>query len=499
MKRTFLPSWIIPVVISWAGLVLPAAASDVPGGLLEALTDYQEYEAWRASTADTTGRNADARAIAPGATLVLADLEGPGEITHLWFTISSLEKSHLRTLVLKMYWDDQMTPSVLCPVGDFFAQGHGRYMSFESCPLSIGNQRGLNSFWRMPFRKRARIEITNEGQEACVAFYAYVDYRKLRVPPNRLRFHASYRQEFPCRPDSRYLLLDAEGQGHYVGTILSVDETEPGWWGEGDDIFIVDGETRLWGTGSEDYFCHAWGMGAGQSRLFFGCPFGTDYNTGGMWTQYRFHIPDPIPFKKNLRVEMEHYGARQRKDGSWIGFVERADHWSSVAIWYQELPHKPLPPLPPAQERVPPSFRNLVECEDLINQAEISPGDVCERQDIHDDAQLWLKADAVGDYVTIPLETEISGEQYLRLILTGADDYGLVQVYIDGNPVGDPIDCFNDREGLWVTHVIQLYELIGPVGLESGVHKVCLEVTGKAERSRGYLVGLDAAAFVANP
>jgi hypothetical protein len=200
----------------------------------------------------------------------------------------------------------------------------------------------------MPFRRSCRITVKNEGARAVDAFYYYVDYRELdEAPAGALTFHAQYRQEFPPDPKRDYTLLEADGAGHYVGCNMSVLQRAMGWWGEGDDRIRVDGESKpsLHGTGSEDYFSDAWGMRESQS-LFYGCPLQEeDFQAGSKATVYRFHIHDPVPFKRSIDVTIEHGHANDRSD-----FV------SSVAFWYQTEPHRPFERLPSVDERLPFAF-----------------------------------------------------------------------------------------------------------------------------------------------
>jgi len=337
------------------------------GGALAELPYLKDFQAQRASSYDRTGGNDDGNwgnPIQPGETRTLAELRDPGIIHHIWFTIASREEYHLKKLVLRMYWDGEKDPSVETPVGDFFGLGHGEYYHFVSEPIAIGTERALNCYWHMPFNKSARITVTNEGQQPVRAFYYQIDWRKLKRPvPEIAYFHAQYRQAYPCervewpegqkkinlRGENNYVFMEAEGTGHYVGVVLNVRLNEDGWWGEGDDMIFVDGDTlpTLNGTGSEDYFCGAWGFGKPFSYPYFGCPVnqaeeGTQHKKGAKWTVYRFHIPDPIPFKKSIRVTIEHGHAN-----------DRADDWCSVAYWYQTEPHAPFPPLPPVMERLP--------------------------------------------------------------------------------------------------------------------------------------------------
>lgn len=304
-----------------------------------------DYQSLRISSFDRTGGNRDFLVIEPGQTAILADIKGPGAIHHIWVTIAA-EPFYGRKIILRMYWDNEKEPSVEVPIGDFFGVGHGLLRNFSSLPINCSSDgRAKNCYWYMPFQRRALITVTNEGKERIRAFYYYIDYRRLRsLSPQTLYFHAQYRQEMPCRPNQNYVILEAKGQGHYVGCNLSVLQRSMGWWGEGDDMIYVDGEPfpSLHGTGSEDYFCDAWGMREDENP-FYGCPLQEeDFLEGAKATVYRFHLPDPIPFRKSIKVTIEHGHAN-----------DRSDFFSSVAYWYQKEPHEKFPPLPPVDERLP--------------------------------------------------------------------------------------------------------------------------------------------------
>jgi hypothetical protein len=235
---------------------------------------------------------------------------------------------------------------VEAPIGDFFGVGHGLNRNLSSLAIANSSEgRARNCYWYMPFRGSARITATNEGRDTVGAFYYYIDYRELaELEASVPYFHAQYRQEMPCTPERNYLLLDAVGSGHYVGCNLSILQRAMGWWGEGDDMIIVDGEEfpSLYGTGSEDYFSDAWGMREDEN-LFYGCPLQeADFKTGSKATVFRHHIPDPIPFEQSIRVTIEHGHAN-----------DRSDYYSSVAYWYQNEPHRAFPPLPPVDGRLP--------------------------------------------------------------------------------------------------------------------------------------------------
>lgn len=354
---------LLPALV---GLLLAAAASaQRPGGWMESLPRTHDYALKRASSYDRTGGNADYRPLDPGQTLVLMDANGPGEISHIWITISSGERYHLKKLVLRMYWDGEETPSVETPVGDFFGLGLGDYFQYQSIPLAVGSAKALNCFFPMPFRKHARITLTNEGNERAGAIYWNIDYRAYHspLPDDLLYFHAQYRQATPNRAilgsktnldgKNNYVWMEAVGRGQFVGVTMSVLENADGWWGEGDDMFFVDGEKlpSINGTGTEDYFLGAWDFG-GQSFAYglFGAPVVGPEVQGSRWSVYRFHLDSPIPFSGSLRATIEHGHAN-----------DRGDNYYSVAYWYQTEPHAAFPQLPPVQERIPrviPPLRN---------------------------------------------------------------------------------------------------------------------------------------------
>ena len=332
-----------------AVVLLFAAAAALPGqGLLEGLGRKQDYRSRRVSSYDRSGGNRDSIVIGPGKTAVLAEIDGPAAIHHIWTTIAA-EPFYGRKIVLRIYWDGEKSPSVEAPVGDFFGVGHGLNRNFVSLPITCSSEgRARNCYWFMPFRKSCRITVENEGTRAVDAFYYYVDYReRTDLPADTPYFHAQYRQDFPPDKDRNYLLLAAEGTGHFVGTNLSVLQRSLGWWGEGDDMIRVDGENKpsLHGTGSEDYYSDAWGMRESQSP-FYGCPLQEeDFQAGSKATVYRFHIPDPVPFTKSIQVSIEHGHANDRRD-----------HLSSVAYWYQTEPHRAFPGLPSVAKRLPFAF-----------------------------------------------------------------------------------------------------------------------------------------------
>lgn len=337
-------------------------------GALANLIAPHDYVQKRVSSYDKSGGNADAIRVKAGSTATLLDATGPGIITHIWFTIASPEELHLKKIVLRMYWDDETTPSVETPIGDFFGLGLGEYYLYQSTPLAVAPDKALNSFFEMPFRKKARITVTNEGKDAVDAFYFNIDYRAYDhpLPADTLYFHAQYNQASPAKGwtnnwrdngspavndkkningDGNYVWMTAQGRGHFVGVTMSVLQNQNGWFGEGDDMFFIDGEKTpsINGTGTEDYFLGAWDFGNHPfAYATFGAPVKGAELAGGRTSVYRFHLDSPIPFTKSIKATIEHGHANHRSDNMF-----------SVAYWYQTEPHAAFPPLPPVDERLP--------------------------------------------------------------------------------------------------------------------------------------------------
>jgi len=358
--------------------VLTAAACHADD--LSRLPQLKAYKVERLSSYDRDGANDDGggkNRIEPAETRVIGNVEGPGIITHMWFTIATPEHFHLKKIVLRLYWDGEELPAVEAPIGDFFGLGLGEYFLYESGPLSVGSQKALNCYFPMPFRKSARIAITNEGSQPIRAFYYNIDWQRHEsLPADTAYFHAEYRQATPtpgwsaewklngdAKVDNHsnldgarnYIILETEGRGHYVGVTHSILQNQGDWWGEGDEMIFIDDKVKpqITGTGSEDYYLGAWCYG--------GCglsPFGTTHPTfsyknygnpvnggdhrGSKWTVYRFHTDSPIPFQKYFKMTIEHGHANHR-----------SDNFYTVAYWYQEGPHRLRRPLPPVQERIP--------------------------------------------------------------------------------------------------------------------------------------------------
>jgi len=285
----------------------------------------------------------------PGSTTCLADIEGPGVIQHIWITV---DPKAYRDTILRFYWDGEETPSVEVPLGDFFCNGHGLRYDVNSLPMVVAPSGGFNSYWPMPFRKGARITIENQHQDAIRGFFYQITYSLTEVPDSAAYFHAQWRRSLTTRSYPEHVMLDGvKGQGHYVGTFLAWTQLSNGWWGEGEIKFFMDGDTEyptICGTGTEDYFCGAWGFGGETySTPFLGYPlYRKEPGEVPMHGLYRWHVMDPIRFREDLKVTMQALGWWPNHK-----FEPLTDDIASVAYWYQSEPHGVFPEFPPVHER----------------------------------------------------------------------------------------------------------------------------------------------------
>ena len=349
-----------------AAAVVPEEAQAQSGAasefaFLPAYTRAQNYKSLKQSSFDTTGGNSDRWPIPAGATKEVFNAAGPGVITHIWFTIAA-PHDHLKELVLRAYWDGNAKPSVEAPVGDFFGLNLGAYQIYESKYLACSPGRSLNCYFAMPYKRSARITVTNDGAAPVGSFYSNIDYLTVpRLPEDSLYFHAQYRQSAPCVPvtfngpklnldgKNNYVYMETRGRGHLMGVTLGVLQNANGWWGEGDDMIFIDDESKpvITGTGSEDYFLGSWDFG-GQfgAQPFAHAMYGAHLitlpeRTGGRYCCYRWHGDNPVTFERYLKHTMEHGHAN-----------DRGDNFYSCAYWYQNAPYTEFPALPTLSQRL---------------------------------------------------------------------------------------------------------------------------------------------------
>ena len=277
-------------------------------------------------------------------TNTIMDVEGPGVIQHIWITVKDM--CH-RDLILRIYWDGQEHPSVESPLGDFFCTTWRHKVDVTSLPINVNPKNGLNSYFPMPYRKRARITVENRSPEPCSGFFYAITFAESEVSEEDAYFHARFRRTNPLPYKEDYLIVDGiEGKGHYVGTYMAWQQNNSEWWGEGEIKFFIDGDQEfptLCGTGTEDYFGGAWCFRKNYSAPFLGYHEGDSESckVGERHSMYRFHIMDPIRFEQDLRVTIQAIGWRSGRR-----YLPLQDDIASVAYWYQTLPGRPFPELP---------------------------------------------------------------------------------------------------------------------------------------------------------
>lgn len=288
--------------------------------------------------------------IEPGETYTIADIEGPGAIEHIWMTPTG----KWRNTILRIYWDDCEFPSVEAPIGDFFACGWERYTQINSLPVCVNPGSAFNCYWLMPFRKKCKMTLENRSEKSTIIFYQ-IDYTLTQVEEDRAYFHAQFRRVNPLPYKEVYTIIDnIKGKGQYIGTYMAWGVNNSGWWGEGEIKFYMDGDDEyptICGTGTEDYFCGSYNFEDKETNRYVsfttpyaGChQFLPDhlYKSQFRFSMYRWHIQDPIRFETDLKVTMQALGWRE--GGRYLPLQ---DDISSVAFWYQTLPHNPFPTLP---------------------------------------------------------------------------------------------------------------------------------------------------------
>lgn len=457
--------------------------------------------------------NRDNFRVAPGATHVLMDRQGPGVITHMWFTFLGPEpqdwakqgSANHQEMLLRVYWDGNPKPAIEAPVGDFFANCFGKRSQVISIPVVVEDADSYNCFWRMPFRKSARVEIVNQSSKSINLLYYNIDWIKLdSLPKTTPYFYAQYRQEYPVEQGKDYTLLETEGKGHLVGAVLAVRSRSPSWFGEGDEKIYIDGEKEpsIWGTGTEDYFLSAWGLQT-TSTPYAGTPYFDQWGiVGGHTSAYRWHLNDPIVFQKSIKFTIEHWGwisPDENKENRAMSWNERQDDYSSVAFWYQQGPST-FTARAPADRTLPSLERLEVRQISAKGQGETQ----AQQLDLYPGPQtLYMPKSQEGAWIEIPFE--VKEKEPLRLVLnmTTSYDFGKYQASIlspprpgassgekgpggEGSPikVGGPMDFYSEKVLNREFHLLDFWP-------EPGQYRLRLECVGKNAKSEGFFLGVE--------
>jgi hypothetical protein len=439
--------------------------------------------------------------VLPGETHVLMDEPGPGVITHIWLTFLGPEpqpwakegSANHQEMLLRIYWDGRARPAVEAPVGDFFANCFGKRSLVVSLPVIVEDADSYNCFWHMPFRKRARIEIENQSDKPISLLYYNIDWiKKDSLPEDTPYFYAQYRQEYPVQSGRDYVILETQGKGHYVGTVLAVRTRSPGWFGEGDEKIYIDGEAQpsIWGTGTEDYFLCAWGLKT-TSTPYFGVPYFDQWGiVGGHTSAYRWHIHDPIVFNTGIKVTLEHFGwisPDENPDYKSTSWNEREDDYASVAFWYQTGEPTFSARAPHARQRRLPSLdRIIVYARDFAQPSHHGVGEAVRQQlQLYPGPQLLYRApQAQGAWLEIPFTVTNKEPLRLLLTLTKSYDFGRYQPLLNGVKLGEPLDLYSPTIESQEFHLLDFWPEPGPYTLR-------LECVGKNPQSQGYYCGIE--------
>ena len=475
---------------------------------MQLLARPKNFTAARVSSFARNGLNLDTLPVPPnGQEVTLADLKGPGAITHIWMTY----RGGSENLIIRFYWDGNPNPSVEAPLNDFFGVAMGQQAPVSSLPIQCTSSgQSKNCWWYMPFNKSARVTLTNLRSPDFFKntnvnlrhqdrFYYQVDYQAYSEPIKDIRYlHARFIETDPAERGKPVTLLDVQGEGHYVGVVMGNRSRTPGWFGEGDDIFTVDGTLSAVGTGTEDYFLDAWGLRV-MNEAFFGCPVAEGREIGHRTSLYRFHVNDPVPFRKSFKLEIEHW--------PWISEFPNTgrDYFSSLGFWYQKGFHKPWPrlgkliqtePWDPAKGRwfVP----GAIEAEDLAilgYKSAKGEGGRPERQLLmpnqSGDHMLLFDSGGAGE-VSLAVPAEKEGLYSIKIHFLRAPDYGIVRLAVNGAPAGDPVDLHRAFIEMFPREVWPPQEFVfKDIRLKAGMNTFTFAVNAKSAESTGHKLGID--------
>lgn len=433
------------------------------------------------SSHDTTGGNNDMISIPAGREATILQVPGPGVITRIWFRIDSQDPYFLRRILLKMYWDNEDSPSVEVPVGDFFGCGFD-YRPYDTPYLGM-SYGGYTCFFPMPFEDMARVVIVNESGQELKGFYFQIDYQKLESPVTTDigYFHAYWHRDVNTDYDSNYTILNTKGRGHIVGVNMSIQSYNGTFsFLDGDEKVLVDGEKKpsVYGTGTDDYFASGDYFKKGEYAGTYNGLLLKDDSLGRI-SAYRFHILDPIPFKKSINFTIEH------------GFnnMDVADY-SSTVYWYQTEPHVKFPPILRSGLRIPLRTippTNIIEAEKLTFNLGKIPTKIMDMSDYGAEwggmRQLLIESGPKEDFSLNLNHLEETGYD-IKVYYTRGPDYGNADVYLGTEKVGQLrgyAPYIQPGGYLFIPNFKNLYNSLN----------LQFVISGKDSLSNGYFVGLD--------
>ena len=476
-----------------AGTTVPTFKRDLSSEETSALAKADLFLSKRLGT-DPAGKRSDEKIaakrfnLAGGKTVTVANLTGTRAITGLWVKMNpdTMQKSPgiLRDVVLRIKWDGEKNPSVWTPLGDFFGTGPG-VNEYKSLPLGMTKDY-FYSYWYMPFAKGAVVELVNDGKNTFNG-EVIIAHAPVTQPIESLgRFHAKWhRDAFLPTEKERWIdwpMLKTEGKGRFCGVMLAVWNPKGGWWGEGDEKFFVDGEKfpSTIGTGSEDYFGYAWCDPTPFQNAYHNQTLCSG-NVGNISVN-RWHITDNVPFQKSFKADIEKYYPNIRPAlyasiTYWYLAPGGVDPYGAVPIKERASSYEPRPVV----------VIGAIEGESMNVLGKTAGMTQPQGLDLlSKGCQLWWTQGKPGDKLDLALPVKKTGKYEINMQFTKAVDYGIVQLYLDGEKIGAPIDLFND-------FVIPSGEIsLGKVKLNAGEHKLTVEIIGANENAaKAFMFGLD--------
>jgi hypothetical protein len=470
------------------GTVLPTFSAELAAQHADELKAVDQLLAKKLGT-DPAGKRAGqqtvcrAVCVAPGETACVAQFDGPQAITALWvktqFANRDDEMAGLRKLALRITWDGQSKPAVWCPLGDFFGTAPG--VNLYKTLLTGMTKQGFYSYWYMPFGKSAVVKLINEDKQP-----RKVEFQITHAPLGRPfeglgLFHAKWHRDTVELPKDRWpdwIMLQTQGRGRFCGVTLHVWDPRGGWWGEGDEKFFVDGEKfpSTIGTGSEDYFGYAWG-----NPHLFEKPYHAQtmtQNNKGHQSLLRWHMADDVPFHKSFEGCIEKYYKNERGTlyactVRWYLDPDGTDPYDTVPVEQRDGYYK-VPDLAVAGFKLLNTPNGNVELQPL-DAAKWKNGE-----------QLWWTGAHPKDKLVLAVPVAKNGKYEVSVGLTKANDYGIVQLSLDGKKVGQPLDLYNP------TVVPSGPIALGAHDLTAGQHKLTVEILGANPKAKkAYMFGID--------
>jgi len=418
-----------------------------------------------------------------------AEEEGPVAICGAWFRFLDLpqdlmeQRKMLARTIMRLYWDNETTPSVDVPIGDFFGTAPG-VNAYASLPVGMEKDGTAYCYWYMPYKRAVRVEFENQGDKT-VSLEVKATIERCDIPPDQIAyFHAKWHRDYPNKTFD-WPFLECTGRGRYCGAVLTIWNPVRAWWGEGDEKFWVDGESfpSTFGTGSEDYFGYAWCGTELFQHAFHNQTLCEGPGNGNYTSVNRWHIADNIPFQKSFKATIENYG--NDKDYScvtyWYAGLDQKDSFKPVNTKDRVI-HEPRKPFRIEGAIEGESLKILAKSDDM--EADVQ--DLSGFGEFSNDNQMWFRGKKVGSWAELALPEVAAGAYKMTILAVTSWDYGLAQMSVNGKKFGQPYDAYTPQVRRGKEIVLDRVLLKG----KGDVLRV--DMVGKNDKSTGYFFGIDA-------